>query len=155
MKVLWVAALLVLGGAAEAQSPSAGRCFGTGEVTSPDGALSARITRSGRSTCGESRVEIFLADGHLLSVADYTSSDGQGGEGVIQLAWSPDSQYLVYSLSQPANRPSGRYTLAIYARKHNKVKTLAAARPEFSFTAEALEMTGGDGQTVRLPLAAQ
>jgi hypothetical protein len=148
--------VLVFGAALSAASIRAqplAHCFGTGEAVSPDGAISARITRSGRSACGESRVETMSADGHVLSIADYSSSDGMSGEGVVQAEWSPDSQFLVYSLSPPANRPGGHYTLAVYARKQNKVKLLPAGKPEFSFTADALEMTGGDGKTVRLPLA--
>jgi len=150
MKLLLIAFTFLLGGAASAQAPV---CFGTGEVASPDGQLSARITRLGRSTCGESRIETFSVDGHLLSIADYTSSDGMNGEGVVQAEWSPDSQFLVYSLSPPASRPSGHYTLAVYSRKQNKVKLLPAGKPEFAFTADALEMTGGDGKPVRMKLA--
>lgn len=130
-------------------------CFGSGEVASPDGQVSARITRLGRSTCGESRIETFAADGHLLSIADYTSSDGQNGEGVVQAQWSPDSAFLVYSLSPPASRPNGHYTMAVYSRKKNQVKLLPAGKPEFSFSSDALEMIGGDGKPVKLPLAAQ
>jgi hypothetical protein len=155
MKITWfaaaVAAALSVAPAARAQTPV---CFGSGEVTSPDGQISARITRLGRSACGESRIETFSADGHLLSIADYTSSDGQNGEGVVQAQWSPDSEFLVYSLSPPASRPNGHYTMAIYSRKKNQVKLLPAGKPEFTFTADALEMTGGDGKPVKMPLAA-
>jgi len=152
MRLLLIAFLFIFGCAARAEAPA--HCFGAGDILSPDGEFSARITRLGRSACGESKVEVFSADGHLLSIADYTSSDGQTGEGVVQVQWSPDSQFLVYSLSPPANRPNGRYTLAVYARKQNKVKTLTAAKPDFTFTPDALEMIGGDGQPVRMPLAA-
>ena len=156
MKITWfvtvLGAALSVASAASAQTPA--HCYGTGEVASPDGEVSARVTRLGRSPCGESRIEMFSGDGHLLSIADYTSSDGMNGEGVVQVQWSPDSQFLVYSLSPPASRPSGHYTLAVYARKQNKVKLLPAGKPEFTFTADALEMTGGDGKPVRLPLAA-
>lgn len=155
MKITWFAAALsaaLIASSASAQSPV---CFGTGEQASPDGQVSVRVTRLGRSTCGESRVETFLADGHLLSIADYTSSDGQSGEGIVQIQWSPDSQFLVYSLSPPANRPGGHYTLAVYSRKQNKVKLLPAGKPEFSFTADALQMIGGDGKPVRMPFADQ
>lgn len=150
MKFLLIAFLFLLGDVASAQTPV---CFGTGEVASPDAEISARITRVGRSSCGESRIETFSADGHLLSVADYTSSDGMNGEGIVQVQWSPDSQYLVYSLSPPASRPSGHYTLAVYSRKQNKVKLLPAGKPEFTFTADALEMTASDGKPVHMPLA--
>lgn len=153
MKITWFAAAfgaVLFTSCVEAQTPV---CFGTGDVASPDGEMSVRVTRLGRSTCGESRVETFSTDGHLLSVADYTSSDGQSGEGIVQVQWSPDSQFLVYSLSPPANRPGGHYTMAVYSRKQNKVKLLPAGKPEFTFTADALEMTGGDGKPVRMPLA--
>ena len=129
------------------------RCFGTGDVLSADGAYSARVSRSGRTTCGESKIEIFSADGHLLTVADYTSHDGQSGEGVIQAQWSPDSQYLVFSLTQPPGRTDRPYTIAIYSTKKNKVKTLPASKPEFTFTSDALEISGPDGQMAKLPLA--
>lgn len=154
MKISWFAAALgalLMVPQAQAQTPV---CFGNGEVASPDGQVSVRISRFGRSPCGESRVETYSADGHLLSVADYTSSDGQSGEGAVQVQWSPDSQFLVYSLSPPANRPGGHYTLAVYSRKQNKVKLLPAGKPEFTFTSDALEMVGGDGKPVRMPLAA-
>jgi hypothetical protein len=158
MKFLFIALFLLAGGAAEAQSPSAppqsvGRCFGTGDVASGDGVLSARITRSGREPCGESKVEIFSTDGHLLSIVDYASPDGQSGLGVIQAQWSPDSQFLVFSLTQPPGRSDRPYTIAIYSTKKNKVKTLPAAKPEFTFTADALEIAGPDGQMAKLPLA--
>lgn len=145
-----VGAVLVTASATEAQTV----CFGSGEVASPDGQISARVTRLGRGSCGESRIETFSADGHLLSIADYSSSDGQSGEGVVQAQWSPDSAFLVYSLSPPANRPGGHYTLAVYSRKQNQVKLLPAGKPEFSFSPDALEMIGGDGKPVKLPLAA-
>lgn len=143
-------ALLLLAGASARAEP---RCFGTGDLVSADGAYTARVTRSGRTTCGESKIEIFSADGHLMSVADYTSNDGQSGEGVIQAQWSPDSQFLVFSLTQPPGRADRPYTVAVYSSKKNKVKALPAAKPDFSFTADALEFSGVSGQVERLPLA--
>jgi hypothetical protein len=149
-------ALFLLAGcwsAAEAQTATGPHCFGTGEVASADGAYSAHVIRSGRSACGESKIEVFSADGHLLTVADYTSIDGQSGEGVIQAQWSPDSQFLVFSLTQPPGRSDRPYTVGIYSTQKNKVKTLPVSRPEFTFTADALEISGLDGQVAKLPLA--
>ena len=134
------------------QAQTSPRCFGNGDVTSPDGNFSAKVMRSGRSTCGESKVEIYSGDGHLLTIADYTSSDGTSGEGVIKAEWSPDSRYLVFSLSQPQSGKPGPYTIAIFSTQKNKVKTLPVSKPDFVFNAGALELTGGDGQPVRLPL---
>ena len=145
-------ALLVLAGAS-AQAQTGPRCFGTGDVVSANGAYSAHILRTGRTTCGESKIEIFTADGHLLTIADYTSNDGQSGQGAIQAQWSPDSQFLVISLTQPPGRADRPYTVAIYSSKKNKVKTLPASKPEFSFSADALEFSGVSGQVERLPLA--
>ena len=151
MRFFLIALFLLAGGAASAQSGP--RCFGTGDVASADGAFSARITRSGRSICGESKVEVFSADGHLLTVADYTSNDGDSGEGVIEVKWSPDSHYLVFSLTQPPGRADRPYTIAIYSTEKNKVKTLPASKPEFTFTSDALEISAPDGKVARLPLA--
>jgi hypothetical protein len=150
MRFFLTALLLLAGVSAEAQTGP--RCFGTGDVVSADGAYTARITRTGRSTCGESKIEIFTADGHLMIVADYTSNDGQGGMGVIQAQWSPDSQFLVFSLTQPPGRADRPYTLGIYSSKKNKVKALPASKPEFTFSADALEISGITGQVERLPL---
>lgn len=151
MRLFLIALFLLAGGAASAQSGP--RCFGTGDVASADGAFSARVTRSGRSACGESKVEIFSADGHLLIVADYTSNDGESGEGVVKAQWSPDSHYLVFSLTQPPGRSDRPYTIAIYSSEKNKVKTLPASKPEFTFTSDALEISAPDGKVARLPLA--
>lgn len=145
--------LLAAGTAADAQTAAGPRCFGNGDVVSADGAYSAHVLRSGRSTCGESKIEVFTADGHLLTIVDYTSNDGQSGEGVIQAQWSPDSKFLVFSLTQPPGRADRPYTIAIYSSKKNKVKTLPASKPEFTFTADALEISGPDGQVAKLPLA--
>ncbi|GEM_PF-6935986 len=152
MRVFLTALLLLAGVSAQAESGP--RCFGTGDVVSADGAYTARITRTGRSTCGESKIEIFLADGHLLTVADYTSNDGASGQGVIQAQWSPDSQYLVFSLTQPPGRADRPYTVGIYSSKKNKVKALPVSKPEFTFSADALEIAGVSGQVEHLPLAA-
>jgi len=148
-------ALFLLAGcwsAADAQT-AAPRCFGNGDVASADGAYSAHVTRSGRSACGESKIELFSADGHLLTIADYTSIDGQSGQGVIQAQWSPDSQFLVFSLTQPPGRADRPYTIGIYSSKKNKVRILPASKPEFTFTADALEISGPDGKVAKLPLA--
>ena len=149
MRVFLIALLLLAGASARAEP----RCFGTGDVVSADGAYTARITRSGRATCGESKIEIFTADNHLLTVADYTSNDGQSGEGVIQAQWSPDSQFLVFSLTQPPGRTDRPYTIGIFSSKKNKVKTLPAGKPEFSFADGALEISAANGQVERMALA--
>jgi hypothetical protein len=149
---LTVLFVLAAGSAAEAQT-TAPRCFGNGDVVSADGAYSAHVLRSGRSTCGESKIEIFSADGHLLTIVDYTSSDGQSGVGVIQAQWSPDSKFLLLSLTQPPGRSDRPYTIAIYSSNKNKVKTLPASKPDFTFTADALEIFAPDGQMAKLPLA--
>jgi len=152
MRFFLIALLVLAGVSTHAQTGP--RCFGTGDVASADGAYTARIVRTGRTTCGESKIEIFTADGHLLTIADYTSNDGQSGQGVIQAQWSPDSQFLVLSLTQPPGRADRPYTVAIYSSKKNKVKALPASKPEFSFSADALEFSGASGQVERLPLSA-
>ena len=137
-------------------------CFGSRDIDSPDGALQAHVTRLGRIGCGESRVEFFDKVGHLLATADYGSYDGESGEGVAKAAWSPDSQYFVYSLVNSGKDRPKQILINIYARKTNKIhaadqgaqgKAIAIADPSFTFGAnDSIKVTGRDGAVVELQL---
>ena len=80
---------------------------------SPDEALVAKITRVAKS--GEAVVEISGADGKVFFKRDYTSPDGEHGQGVCFAAWTPDSEFFVFSLQnsgghQPWSRPTEFYS---------------------------------------------
>jgi len=140
------------GGVARAQGARL-QCLGSRDLASPDGALIARVTRTGRGACGESRLEIFDADGHLRAEADYSSSDGEHGAGVAQAAWSADSRFLVYSLADQGVGGTPKYRIDFYRAETNHVRPitvlqpdLVVARPEFKFgEGDAIEVAARTG----------
>jgi hypothetical protein len=66
---------------------------------SPDGAIIAfvRFTKTVEAT-SESRIEVRTRSGRVLLKHDYGSEDGEHGYGVNKAAWTPNSQFFVYSL---------------------------------------------------------
>jgi hypothetical protein len=111
-------------------------CLGSRDIPSPDGALIAHITRVGRGACGESRVEILEADGHLLVTADYSSSDGEQGEGLLVAVWSADSSLLAYSMTNP--RQTMSFPVDVYRRSTNKLRPLAQLAPAITVSDPAI-----------------
>jgi hypothetical protein len=134
-------------GAASAQSAKP-PCLGSRDITSPDGALVAHVTRTGRGGCGESRVEILEADGHLRADADYTSGDGEHGEGVVLAAWSPDSRFFVYSLADAGDSAAVKYRIDFYRRDSNKVRPITVVAPDVVVAQPAFKF--GEGDTIEV-----
>src|SRR5258707_10460231 len=64
------------------------------DLPSPDSTLMATISAVGGAK-GESQLEIRLLTGEILIKKSYASEDGQHGEIVDQVEWTPDSQFLV------------------------------------------------------------
>ncbi len=89
---------------------------------SPDGALIAEVIRVNKS--GEAVVGIRGADGKLLFKKDYSSPDAEHGQGVCFAAWTPDSQFFVYSLqNSDGHQPWARPT-EFYSRRRHEVFNL-------------------------------
>jgi hypothetical protein len=161
LRLVFVMALAVSGVSVEAQSQPQSRqaaCFGTRDLTSPDGALQARITRVGGSGCGESRVELFESDGHFLLSADHTSYHNDNGEGVSKAAWTADSRYFIYSLVASDSHRSKRVWINVYSRNGNKIKSLdnvTIVDPDFTLgEGDFIELRGNDGSAIRIDLGA-
>ena len=70
----------------------------------------------------ESRVLIYRGDGHLANVVDYSSPDGNHGFGVVKAAWTPDSQFFVYSMTSSGGHQSWKSPTYFYSRKTNKTQ---------------------------------
>src|SRR5262245_23420284 len=72
----------------------------TKKYQSPDRAIVAVIksTKAPEAT-EESSCEFRSASGKILARKSYASADGEHGYGVIKAAWTPDSQFFVYSLA--------------------------------------------------------
>ncbi len=122
-------------------------CLGSRDIASPDGALIAHITRVGRGACGESRVEILEADGHLLLAADYSSSDGEQGAGLLVAVWSADSHFFAYSMTNP--RQPAAFSVDVYRRSTNKLRQLGYFAPSLAVNDPAISFDDRDHLLVR------
>lgn len=128
---------LVLGSAQTFPVPSKGHQF-----ASPDGSVLAiiRSTRAPEAT-SESRVELRSRKGEVLAREGYTSSDGQHGYGVTKGAWTPDSQFFVYSLESSGGHRSWHTPVRFFSRIDRKIISLddalndAVSNPEFAVSA--------------------
>jgi hypothetical protein len=89
---------------------------------SPDRALRARIHTDAN---GESSVRIEdMRSGAILLIRDDTSADGAHGHGVVQSAWTPDSQFFVAGLESTSTHPSWSRPIWVYSRASNHVVEL-------------------------------
>jgi hypothetical protein len=154
----WRAVLPLLGLAALLSASAVGAaspCFGSRDLASPDGALVLQALRLGRGGCGEVTLEIQDQDGRLLLTADFTSSDGEHGEGLIDAVWSRDSQFLVLSLGGAGTPPNSGVLIEVYRRASNKLvaldgldggKGIVVADPAFTLTdSDVLVLRGANG----------
>jgi hypothetical protein len=109
---------------------------------SPDKALVAVVTSTqAPEATRESRVEIRLKSGKLLARMNYSSQDGEHGYGVTKAAWTPDSQFFVYSLESSGGHQSWNSPVKFYGRRNIKIQSLddalndAVMNPDFSISA--------------------
>lgn len=98
------------------------------KYTSPDGTQVA-VVRSGRvsEATDESRVELRTSAGTVSAKRDYTSPDGEHGYGVTKAAWTPDSQYFVYSLESSGGHQAWHTPVWVFSRKEGKFLNLDRA----------------------------
>lgn len=161
--IVGIAGALVLSGAVPGTSHANDAkipCLGSRELPSPDGKMIAKFTRLGRTSCGETKLEIFAEDGHLFLSADYGSNDGEQGSGAVMAQWSKDSKFLAFTLSSAALSRTGRFGLDVYQAESNKLRPLAFLAPDSVVTApnfgfddnDALAVTGANGVAVLVPL---
>jgi len=116
--------------------------FHTQKFRSPDGTLVAEV-RSKRApeATDESRIELRAQFGTVSAKRDYTSEDGEHGYGVTKAAWTPDSQFFVYSLESSGGHQAWHSPVWLFSRKENKFLSLdhalndAVANPEFHVSA--------------------
>ena len=91
----------------------------------------------------ESRVEILRADGTLASSVDYSSPDGAHGFGVVKAAWTPDSEFFVYSMASSGGHQPWKSPTYFYSRRINKTQGIEQTlgkpvlSPDFTLSAPA------------------
>jgi hypothetical protein len=89
---------------------------------SPDGALVAEVASVNKSR--EAVITIRVADGKLLFKKDYSSSDTEHGQGVCFAAWTPDSQFFVYSLQNSGGHQPWAHPTEFYSRRKREAFSL-------------------------------
>ena len=92
---------------------------------SPDNNLFALVTSNkAPEATRESRVELHSASGELLAKKDYFSPDGEHGFGLTKAAWTPDSQFFVYSLESSGGHQSWHSPVWFYSRSRDRIFSL-------------------------------
>ena len=90
---------------------------------SPDKALRALVLSVDVSLYAtpemESRVVICSSAGETLASKDYSSPRGTNGYYVYRARWSPDSQFLVYSLTSSGGHSPWSFPMMVYSRQRS------------------------------------
>jgi len=73
---------------------------------------------------GESWIEMRNASNKLLFSHSFGSEDGEHGFGVEQAAWTPDSQFFVFSMSSSGGHQPWHSPTYFVARRDNKLRSL-------------------------------
>ena len=133
--------LLILFAAASASASAQG----AKTYVSPDKALRAIITPVGLEgrDSNESIVEIRGARNALLLKKSFASEDGEHGYGVIKAAWTPDSQFFVFSVESSGGHQPWHAPTFVYRRGDSKLLALddfvgPVSSPDFELKAPAL-----------------
>ena len=92
-------------------------------LLSPDKGALAVITPAGPNK-SECQVEIRSSAGKVLFHKDYASSDGSHGYGVAQAAWTPNSQFFVYTMEDSGGRDAWHSPTWFFSRKLNRMFSL-------------------------------
>jgi hypothetical protein len=90
---------------------------------SPDGVLRVVITPVSKS-CPEDRLVIRKRDGALFYRKDFSSSDCEHGDSIVQGEWSPDSQFFVFNVESTGGHQPGHRPVFFYSRSRNKLYRL-------------------------------
>jgi hypothetical protein len=115
----------------------------TERFISPDGSMVALVIHVGKEPgfeSYESRVEFRNKDGKILCTKNYSSEDSQHGYGVAKAAWTPDSQFFVYSLRSSGGHSPWHTPIQFYNRQQAKILSLddalenAVSNPEFKIS---------------------
>ena len=89
---------------------------------SPDRRLRAVVVTG---TTGETRVDIQAIAGRVLFSRDERSEDGSHGHGIVQAAWTSDSQFFVASTSASGGHQPWARPLWVYSRLKNQIVELS------------------------------
>ena len=122
----------------------------TEKFISPDGTITAFV-RSAKApeATRESRIEVRSQQGAVLARRSYISKDREHGHGVSRAAWTPDSQFFVYSLESSGGHHAWHTPVHFFSRKENEIASLDAALKD-SVTNPQFVVSAPDSITVEL-----
>jgi hypothetical protein len=110
-------------------------------IASPDGTIiaSVKYTRASEAT-RESIIELLNPNRRLLAKHDYSSKDGEHGYGMVKGAWTPDSQFFVFSLESSGGHSAWHPRVYFFSRKQREFISLdeklkdAVVNPQFTIS---------------------
>ena len=108
------------------------------KFSSPDGKIVAFVrSRKAPEATSESRVELRSQNGRVLARRNYGSEDGEHGYGATKAAWTPDSQFVVYSLESSGGHQAWHTPVQFFSRTEGRIISLddalkdAVMNPQF------------------------
>ena len=93
---------------------------------SPDKTLNAVVIPVGKARVEwqENRVEIRNSEGKILLTKSFASDDGEHGSIVSRAAWTPDSQFFVFSVYSSGGHQPWNFPTYFYRRGDSHVRLL-------------------------------
>ena len=100
--------------------------FGCQGTDSPDHRLRACVVEVGKfpPPLNESRVDIRDTSGKLVASRNFGSPKGDQGRSVVHSAWTPDSNFFVFSTRSSGGHSPWHWNTYFYSRKNNKFALL-------------------------------
>jgi hypothetical protein len=127
----------------------------TRKFASPDGTIVASIlSRKSLEATNESLVELRAQDGRVLAKRNYDSQDGQHGYGVTKAAWTPDSQFFVFSLESSGGHQAWHTPVQFFSRSEVTIISLDDALGD-AVTNPSFFLSAPDSVTVELKSSGQ
>ena len=123
------------------------------QIVSPDGkrAVVMPAGKPGTSSQRESLIEIFTSALDKICSLDFTSDDGEHGYSVGKAAWTPDGNYLVYSLqSSGAHAPWHTPTQFVSVNFNREICLLDSYLDNPGITMADFKLTAPDLVTTRV-----
>ena len=119
--------------------------FGCPGTDSPDHQLRACVVEVGKfpPPLNESRVDIRDTSGKLVASRNFGSPKGDQGRSAVHSAWTPDSNFFVFSTQSSGGHSPWHWNTYFYSRKKNKFALLddtigPVIKPDFKVQAPDL-----------------
>jgi hypothetical protein len=118
-----LAAIVLNSCATQARQPGNFGCQGT---DSPDHQLRACVVEVGKfpPPLNESRVDIRDTSGKVVASRSFGSPKGDQGRSVVHSAWTPDSNFFVFSTLSSGGHSPWHWNTYFYSRKKNSFALL-------------------------------